>query len=39
MRDGVKIAVYGATGMVGAQIVKESLQRGHEVTAVSRSGA
>lgn len=35
----MKIAVYGATGMVGARIVKESLQRGHEVTAVSRSGA
>ncbi|WLQ08039.1 NAD(P)-dependent oxidoreductase [Arthrobacter oryzae] len=35
----MKIAVYGATGMVGAQIVKESLRRGHEVTAVSRSGA
>ena len=35
----MKIAVYGATGMVGAQIVKESLRRGHEVTAISRTGA
>lgn len=35
----MKIAVYGATGMVGGQIVKESLRRGHEVTAVSRTGA
>jgi putative NADH-flavin reductase len=35
----MKIAVYGATGMVGSQIVNESLTRGHEVTAVSRSGS
>ncbi|WP_458112567.1 NAD(P)H-binding protein [Arthrobacter sp. R1-13] len=35
----MKIAVYGATGMVGSQIVNESLHRGHEVTAVSRSGS
>jgi putative NADH-flavin reductase len=35
----MKIAVYGATGMVGGQIVKESLRRGHDVTAVSRTGA
>ncbi|MBT8160892.1 MULTISPECIES: NAD(P)-dependent oxidoreductase [Arthrobacter] len=35
----MKIAVYGATGMVGSQIVNESLTRGHEVTAISRSGA
>lgn len=35
----MKIAVYGATGMVGGQIVKESLRRGHKVTAVSRTGA
>ena len=35
----MKIAVYGATGMVGSQIVKESLVRGHEVTAISRKGA
>jgi putative NADH-flavin reductase len=35
----MKIAVYGATGMVGSQIVNESLSRGHEVTAVSRTGS
>lgn len=34
----MKIAVYGATGMVGSQIANEALTRGHEVTAVSRSG-
>lgn len=34
----MKIAVYGATGMVGREIVAEALQRGHEVTAVSRKG-
>ncbi|WP_426997578.1 NAD(P)-dependent oxidoreductase [Pseudarthrobacter sp. N5] len=34
----MKIAVYGATGMVGSQIVNESLERGHEVTAISRAG-
>ena len=32
----MKIAVYGATGMVGSQIVAEALHRGHDVTAVSR---
>lgn len=35
----MKIAVYGATGMVGSQIVAEAVSRGHDVTAVSRSGA
>lgn len=35
----MKIAVYGATGMVGSQIVSEALSRGHEVTAISRQGA
>lgn len=34
----MKIAVYGATGMVGSQIVNEALSRGHEVTAVTRQG-
>ncbi|WP_217376435.1 NAD(P)-dependent oxidoreductase [Paenarthrobacter ureafaciens] len=34
----MKIAVYGASGMVGSEIVKESLSRGHDVTAISRSG-
>lgn len=35
----MKIAVYGATGMVGSQIVNESITRGHEVTAISRKGS
>lgn len=34
----MKITVFGATGMVGSQIVAEALRRGHEVTAVSHSG-
>jgi putative NADH-flavin reductase len=34
----MKIAVYGATGMVGSQITAEALRRGHQVTAISRSG-
>ena len=35
----MKIAVYGATGMVGSEITAEALRRGHEVTAVTRSGS
>jgi putative NADH-flavin reductase len=35
----MKIAVYGATGMVGSQIVAEALSRGHRVTAVTRTGS
>ena len=31
-----KILIYGATGKVGSQAVKEALNRGHIVTAVSR---
>lgn len=34
----MKIAVYGATGMVGTEVVAEALTRGHEVTSVTRSG-
>jgi putative NADH-flavin reductase len=34
----MKIAVYGATGMVGSQIAAEAVKRGHEVTAVTRGG-
>jgi putative NADH-flavin reductase len=33
-----KIAVYGATGMIGSRLVAEAVQRGHEVTGVTRSG-
>jgi putative NADH-flavin reductase len=33
----MKIAVFGATGMVGSRIAHEAEGRGHEVTALSRS--
>ena len=29
----MKIAVYGATGMIGSRIAAEAVSRGHEVTA------
>lgn len=32
----MKIAVIGATGFVGSTILKEALDRGHEVTAIAR---
>ena len=32
----MKIAVYGATGSVGSQVVSEAVQRGHAVTGLSR---
>lgn len=32
----MRIAVYGATGMVGSRIVTEARARGHEVTPISR---
>jgi uncharacterized protein len=34
----MKIAIYGATGMIGSRVVAESLARGHEVTGITRSG-
>lgn len=34
----MKIAVYGGTGGVGTEIVREAVNRGHEVTVVSRRG-
>jgi uncharacterized protein len=34
----MRIAVYGATGMIGSQIVTEALARGHQVTGITRSG-
>ena len=33
----MKIAVYGATGIIGSRIVAEARQRGHEVTALART--
>ncbi len=38
MSQGLKITVTGATGYVGHHVVKELLERGHRVTALSRSG-
>jgi putative NADH-flavin reductase len=34
----MKIAIFGATGMVGSQIAAEAVLRGHDVTAISRTG-
>jgi len=34
----MRIAVYGATGMIGSRVVAEALARGHEVTGITRSG-
>ena len=34
----MRIAVYGATGMIGSRVAAEALSRGHEVTGISRSG-
>ncbi len=33
----MKIAVFGITGRIGSRIVKEALDRGHEVTGISRA--
>lgn len=35
----MKIAVFGASGMVGSRVVAEAAARGHEVLALSRSGS
>lgn len=32
----MKIALFGATGMIGTRIVTEALERGHSVTAIAR---
>jgi putative NADH-flavin reductase len=34
----MRIAVYGASGMVGSRVAAEAVRRGHEVTGVTRSG-
>lgn len=33
----MKLLIMGATGMVGKEVVKQGLQRGHEITAVARN--
>lgn len=35
----MKIALIGATGMIGQRILNEALSRGHEVTAIARNPA
>lgn len=35
----MRIAVFGATGMIGSRVAAEAARRGHEVAAVSRSGS
>jgi putative NADH-flavin reductase len=34
----MKIAVYGASGMVGSRVAAEAVRRGHQVIGVTRSG-
>ncbi|MEU4604241.1 NAD(P)H-binding protein [Kribbella sp. NPDC023972] len=34
----MKIAIYGASGMVGSRVAAEAVNRGHEVIGVTRSG-
>ena len=36
MQQRLKIALFGATGMIGSRIAAEALARGHEVTAIAR---
>lgn len=35
----MKIAVFGASGMVGSRVVAEAAERGYDITAITRSGA
>ena len=34
----MKIAIYGASGMIGSRVAAEAVSRGHDVTGVTRSG-
>lgn len=34
----MKIAIYGASGMIGSRVAAEAVSRGHEVVGVTRSG-
>jgi putative NADH-flavin reductase len=34
----MRIAIYGGTGMIGSRVAAEAGRRGHEVTAISRTG-
>ncbi len=35
----MRIAIYGAGGMVGTRLATEALRRGHEVTGITRTGS
>lgn len=35
----MKIAIIGATGQAGSRIMKEAMDRGHEVTAIVRNAS
>lgn len=35
----MKIALFGASGVVGSRIAAEAVRRGHDVTAITRTGA
>lgn len=37
MSNALKIALIGATGMIGSRIAAEAVRRGHEVTALARN--
>jgi putative NADH-flavin reductase len=39
MSKELKIALFGATGMIGSRIAAEAARRGHQVTALSREPA
>lgn len=34
----MRIAIYGATGMIGSRVAAEAVARGHQVTGITRSG-
>ncbi|WP_323147561.1 NmrA family NAD(P)-binding protein, partial [Pseudomonas marginalis] len=34
-----KIAIIGATGRAGSQLLEEALRRGHSVTAIARNAS
>jgi uncharacterized protein len=34
----MRIAAYGASGMIGSRVVSEAVSRGHQVTGLTRSG-
>src|ERR1043166_677691 len=34
----MRIAIYGASGMIGSRVAAEATARGHQVTGITRSG-